>query len=68
MPEATFQDRLPLDDGTQSNSREARAGALIAAGIRPPQRYEVTSADHFDPVRPRRNLASALLRFIRRHR
>jgi hypothetical protein len=68
MPEATFQDRLPLDAGTPSHSREARAEAMSAAGIRPPQRYEVIPADHFDPVRPRRDLISALLRLIRRHR
>jgi hypothetical protein len=67
MPEAAFQDRLRLDAGP-SDGREARADAMAAAGIRPPQRYEVTPADHFDPVRPRRKLIAALLRLIRRHR
>lgn len=53
MTEATFQDRLPLSQGTPSEVREARADAMAAAGIRPPQRYEVTSDDYFQPVRRR---------------
>lgn len=65
MTEATFQDRLPLDPGTLSEVREARADAMSAAGIRPPQRYEVTSSDYFDAAKPRRSFRTILPKLIK---
>lgn len=69
MPQAPVQDRLPLNDGSPAQvTREARAEAMASAGIRPPQRYEVTAADHFEPIRPRSRPWKLLLRLVRRLR
>lgn len=68
MTETTYQDRLPLKQGEIADAREARADAMSVAGIRPPQRYEVTPDDHFETAKPRRSPTAFLLKLIERWR
>lgn len=68
MTDVRIQDRLPLGEEATASVREDRAEAMIRAGIRPPQRYEVSSDDRFEPVKPRRSPLRILSRLIRRWR
>ena len=65
MAEITAQDQLPLGQDLQQADRGQRSDAMAAAGIRPPQRYDVTPEDRFSPITPHPNIFFRLVRFVR---
>ncbi len=54
------QPALPFDIDPREADRAARTDRMRAAGLLPPQRYQVRSEDLAPPVRPR----PALLRLV----
>lgn len=65
MAEITAQDQLPLGHDVGQADRGERADIMAAAGIRPPQRYEVIPEDRFSPITPHPNIFLRLVRFVK---
>ncbi len=63
------QPALPFDIDPREADRAARTERMRAAGLLPPQRYQVIPEDLAPPVRPRRGVLRLMIGLLRaRHR
>ena len=60
------QPALPFEIGPREADRAARTDRMRAAGLHPPQRYQVMSEDSAPAVRPRPRLLRLILRALRK--